>query len=93
MIENQSARQQEKIKNYKSLGDWAEVYQIWFNSLFYVQKIEHTSVRFDLTAIVFKKKEKDIGVLAAFKLNMSQQYYSFPPKLKQSEVAFTKKNA
>lgn len=63
-----------------------------FNSSFHVRKIEHTSVRFDLTAIVFKKK-KDIGVLAAFKLNMSQQYSSFPLKLKQSEVAFTKNDA
>lgn len=79
-----------KIKDWKSSGDWAEVYQIQFNSPFYVQKIEHTSVRFDLTAIVFFLK-KDIGVLAAFKLNMSQQYYSFPLKLSNLKLHLQRK--
>lgn len=55
------------------------------------KKLEHTSVIFNLTAIVLKKKKgKDLGVWAAFKLNMSQQYYSFPLELKKSKVAFTK---
>lgn len=52
-----------KIKDHKSLGERAEVYQIQFNSSNYVKKkLVHTSVIFDLTAIVFKKK-KDLGSL------------------------------
>lgn len=81
-----------KLKDWKSSGDWAEVYQIQFNSPFYVQKIEHTSVRFDLTAIVFFFFKRH-WCFSCLQAKYESTVLQFPPKTKQSEVAFTKKNA
>lgn len=80
-----------KIKDHKSLGEWAKVYQIQFNSSNYVQKTwTHKCNIWPNSYCVKKKGGEDLGVWAAFKLNMSQQYYSFPLELKKSKVAFTK---
>lgn len=46
-----------------------------------VQNIDCTGIGFDLIAIVLRKRKRkkdDTGILVVFKLNMSQQCYSFP---------------
>lgn len=55
--------------------------EIKLNSPFLFQKIDGTSIGFDLIAICgffFSKKKKDIGILVVFKPNKRQQHYSYP---------------